>query len=60
MAYSCDAFPKDYRERLARDQRETREREERDGAMADGLTYTDNIARESQRNGKFRVSSEID
>ena len=43
MAYSCDAFPRDYRERLeseTRDWRETLEREQdtRDGSMTDDLT----------------------
>ena len=32
-----------------RDLQETREREERDGAMADGLTSTNKIASKSQR-----------
>ena len=36
MAYSCDAFPKDYRE--------TSMRQERDGAKPDGLTQTNEIA----------------
>ena len=45
MAYSRDAFIKDYRE--------TRERLERDGAMADGLTYTNKIAREKERARKI-------
>ena len=38
MACSCNAFTRDYEE--------IRERLERDGAMADGLTYTIKIARE--------------
>ena len=42
-------------ERLARDKKETRERLERDGAMADGLTQTNEIAckslREQERDG---------
>ena len=40
MAYSCDAFPKD--------QRETKKRQERDGAMADCLTLTNEIASKSK------------
>ena len=47
MAYSRDAF--------IRNQRETRERLERDGAMADGLTYTIKIARERARRSKREV-----
>ena len=43
MAYSHDAFPKDQR-----DQQDTRERQERDGAMADGLILTNEIASKSQ------------
>ena len=62
MAYSCDDFNTETRERLGRNQRETRKREERTnvrlqkdqqekryGAMADGLSQTNKIARESQR-----------
>ena len=33
----------DIRERIARDQRETGERQDRDGAMADGLIQTNEI-----------------
>ena len=50
MAYSRDAFPKYQREtskRLERDKKETgetRKRQNRDGAMADGLTLTNEIA----------------
>ena len=62
MAYSRDAFNRETRERIGRNQRETRKREERTidrlqkdqqelryGAMADGLSQTNKIARESQR-----------
>ena len=62
MAYSCDAFYRKTRERLWRNQKETRKREERTidtlekdqketryGAMADGLSQSNKIARESQR-----------
>ena len=41
---------RDKRERREREKREVRERdyqETRDGAMANGLTYTNNIARDS-------------
>ena len=62
MAYSRDAFNRETRERLGRNQKETRKREERTidrlekdqqetryGAMADGLSQTYKIARDSQR-----------
>ena len=62
MAHSRDAFNREIRERLGRNQRETRKREERTidrlqkdqqetryGAMADGLSQTNKIAREIQR-----------
>ena len=48
MAYSRDAMPLlEISKRLEMDKRETRERLEKDGAMADGLTYTNKVARES-------------
>ena len=50
MAYSRDAFMRDQQEtRERQDQRETREKLERYGAMEDGLTQSNKIARESQR-----------
>ena len=49
MAYSCDAFPRDYRERLERKTGERDQQDTRDGAMTDGLTQTNEVARESQR-----------
>ena len=41
MAYSRDAFPRDYRERLERKTRERDQQDTRDGAMTDGLIYVD-------------------
>ena len=38
-------------ERLEKDKREIRERLEKDGAMADGLTYTNEVARGTMREG---------
>ena len=38
-------------ERLEKDKREIRERLEKDGAMADGLTYTNEVARGTKREG---------
>ena len=62
MAYSRDAFNRETRERLGRNQRETRKREEitidrlekdqqetRYVVMADGLSQSNKIARESYR-----------
>ena len=53
MAYSCDAFTGDQqetRERQERNKRETkhqREIRETRESMADGLTYTNKVSRES-------------
>ena len=65
MAYSRDAFNRENTERLERNQREIRERLERDGAMADGLSQPKKIAgesykeRESQR-GDIELFRQID
>ena len=47
MAYSHDAFPKDQRETSKRLERE---RQDRDGAMADGLTLMNELASKREMN----------
>ena len=58
MAYSRDAFPRDYRERLERKTRERDQQDTRDGAKADSLINDVAITRESQR--KLERWSNID
>ena len=64
MAYSHDAFMRDEWEtskRVERDKKETGERlkiHERDGAMADGLTYTNKIAKEREKIRETRLKLE--
>ena len=56
MAYSRDAFTRDQQEtRERQDQRETREKLERYGAMEDGLSQSNKIAGENQRQQEERA-----
>ena len=66
MAYSCDAFPieskerleretgeKDQRERLERKTRERDQQDTRDGAMAVDLTQTNKVDRERELERRY-------